>query len=139
MNVILLCKSRMLELFWQCLPELQPLRRAIPTAHMFSTNEKFYNRIFEAWSASPYGDYLRPVYVDVEGEFDPNSDPDKPQVFHVETVRSVTINFTEAQAKRAFELRMGPRSWQRTKERSEQPSERGRITDALPVGRCSDY
>ena len=91
-------------------------------AYVFNAYEEFYDRIFEAWSASPYGDYFRPVYVDVEGDFDPNSDPDKPQVFHVETVRSVTINFTEAQAKRAFELRMGPRSWQRTKERSEQPA-----------------
>jgi hypothetical protein len=97
--------------------------------YFLDADRELYDRLFEAWRVSPYGDEVRPVYVDMEGEFNENGDPEKPQVFQVETVRSISINFTEDQAKQAFEVRMGPGWFERTNDRSKQPSERTRITD----------
>ena len=99
-------------------------------AYVIVGNDELYDRIFEAWRASPYGGDLRPIYLSIEGKIVPQDDPAKAPYFKVYTVNEISTRFTKEQAKAAFRLRINlPLPNRRTDGEEEQPHERTILTD----------
>ena len=64
------------------------------------------DKVFAAWKDSPYEGDIRPIYIYVDGEIKPNKNAELAPWFEVTNVREVSVSFSDAEAQKAFKLRM---------------------------------
>ncbi len=106
-------------------------------AFMVSGSNEVYDRIFEAWRASPYEGDLRPIYISASGSVIPNEvrdwmpeDAKLTPYFVVSELRETSTDFTRDQADFAFRMRLGrPAPPPRSGDGGDDPETRLILTD----------
>lgn len=88
------------------------------------------DEVFVQWTNSPYQGDIRPIYISIEGEILSEAEAGKVPYFRAQTIHEISVDFSQEQARRAFDLRMAmPIPERRIGPAKSDPDERARLTD----------